>query len=424
MSRFINPLLIDKSVYAVSMVGNYTSMRPSAVEMLQGPTFAQELETIQAKDKVQETSKAESKTAPKIEAAESLETEETTTPYRIDNTAAENVEEDEDFGFDDFVDIINPLQHIPIVGTIYREMTGDTIKPVPRIVGDVAFGALTGSLLITGAASIASAAIEENEGEEPLMMVADLFFGADEVPETNDAGETTMLASLFDTEEAPGTEKAEMVVASVETTDNAVSTPLAAPKVEPVQTASVDQSVVTVASATTKGKQPFGGIMDPSALGGQTKQIALAETAPAIKQGTATRLGNTIYASPAMNQAARINAARAAQLTAAQKASVTNETRNTEKMAEAEKLSLADSIVQSSQTSAAISPSSLMSMPGTTPTDSQTLGQLMHQSAKTVSNRSNALPPELVRDMMMMALDKYKTASGMAPSEMNIGTLN
>src|SRR5215470_6180450 len=29
------------------------------------------------------------------------------------------------FGFGDLVDIVNPLQHIPVVATIYRNMTGD-----------------------------------------------------------------------------------------------------------------------------------------------------------------------------------------------------------------------------------------------------------------------------------------------------------
>ncbi len=35
------------------------------------------------------------------------------------------------FSFGDIVDIINPLQHIPVVSTIYREMTGDDIGPGP-----------------------------------------------------------------------------------------------------------------------------------------------------------------------------------------------------------------------------------------------------------------------------------------------------
>lgn len=37
--------------------------------------------------------------------------------------------------FADLVDIVNPLQHIPIVSSIYRRLTGDTIDPVPRIAG-------------------------------------------------------------------------------------------------------------------------------------------------------------------------------------------------------------------------------------------------------------------------------------------------
>ncbi|MGB6086494.1 MAG: hypothetical protein WBF74_07845, partial [Parvibaculum sp.] len=32
-----------------------------------------------------------------------------------------------EFGFSDFLDVINPLQHIPIVSSIYRELTGDEL---------------------------------------------------------------------------------------------------------------------------------------------------------------------------------------------------------------------------------------------------------------------------------------------------------
>jgi hypothetical protein len=35
----------------------------------------------------------------------------------------------------DLVDVVNPLQHIPIVSSIYRRLTGDTIDPVPRLAG-------------------------------------------------------------------------------------------------------------------------------------------------------------------------------------------------------------------------------------------------------------------------------------------------
>jgi hypothetical protein len=49
-----------------------------------------------------------------------------------------------EFGFGDFLDIINPLQHIPIVATLYRNMTGDTIGAAPRVIGGALWGRLGG----------------------------------------------------------------------------------------------------------------------------------------------------------------------------------------------------------------------------------------------------------------------------------------
>ena len=39
------------------------------------------------------------------------------------------------FTFLDFIDMINPLQHIPLVGSAYRELTGDEIDPASRVIG-------------------------------------------------------------------------------------------------------------------------------------------------------------------------------------------------------------------------------------------------------------------------------------------------
>ena len=50
----------------------------------------------------------------------------------------------QDFTFDDFLDIINPLQHLPLVSMIYRAITGDEIKPAMRILGDIGYGGPTG----------------------------------------------------------------------------------------------------------------------------------------------------------------------------------------------------------------------------------------------------------------------------------------
>jgi hypothetical protein len=53
---------------------------------------------------------------------------------------------DERFSFHDLIDIVNPLQHIPVVSTIYRAITGERIKTFPKIAGDTLFGGVTGFL--------------------------------------------------------------------------------------------------------------------------------------------------------------------------------------------------------------------------------------------------------------------------------------
>lgn len=42
--------------------------------------------------------------------------------------------------FGDMIDIINPLQHIPVVSTLYRHFTGDTIAPAARLAGGAILG--------------------------------------------------------------------------------------------------------------------------------------------------------------------------------------------------------------------------------------------------------------------------------------------
>jgi len=48
------------------------------------------------------------------------------------------------FSFHDVLDAINPLQHIPIVSTIYRAVTGDTLGNASRVVGDGIYGGVIG----------------------------------------------------------------------------------------------------------------------------------------------------------------------------------------------------------------------------------------------------------------------------------------
>lgn len=50
------------------------------------------------------------------------------------------------FSFRDLLDIINPLQHIPGVSTIYRKVTGDTLDALPRLAGGTLFGGIAGAV--------------------------------------------------------------------------------------------------------------------------------------------------------------------------------------------------------------------------------------------------------------------------------------
>jgi hypothetical protein len=65
------------------------------------------------------------------------------------------------FGFGDFVDIINPLQHIPIVATVYRNFSGDSIGAAPRVIGGALWGRIGG--LVGG---LANAVLEWWSGKD------------------------------------------------------------------------------------------------------------------------------------------------------------------------------------------------------------------------------------------------------------------
>ncbi len=50
----------------------------------------------------------------------------------------------DDLNFDALVDTINPLQHIPVVSTIYREVTGDKMGAPAAIIGGALYGGVFG----------------------------------------------------------------------------------------------------------------------------------------------------------------------------------------------------------------------------------------------------------------------------------------
>ncbi|MBU0725698.1 MAG: hypothetical protein KJ904_16400 [Alphaproteobacteria bacterium] len=72
--------------------------------------------------------------------------------------------------FFDFLDLINPLQHIPGVATVYRNLTGDTIRPDVQVMGAALIGGPIGLL-----AAASKAVIEQINGENLDKTVMALF---------------------------------------------------------------------------------------------------------------------------------------------------------------------------------------------------------------------------------------------------------
>ncbi|MBN2751907.1 MAG: hypothetical protein JXQ84_04290 [Rhodospirillaceae bacterium] len=77
---------------------------------------------------------------------------------------------DDGLSFWDVLDVINPLQHIPVVNSIYRELTGDEIKPAMKLIGGTLFGGVIG--LSTAAVDVAVEGLSGKDlGEHAMAMI-------------------------------------------------------------------------------------------------------------------------------------------------------------------------------------------------------------------------------------------------------------
>jgi hypothetical protein len=79
--------------------------------------------------------------------------------------------------FSDVVAILNPLQNLPIVGTIYRKLTGDEPHPAARVLGGLLWG---GPFGLVGAALTYVA--EQVSGKNATEIVKSIFDGSEKPP--------------------------------------------------------------------------------------------------------------------------------------------------------------------------------------------------------------------------------------------------
>ncbi len=214
-----------------------------------------------------------------------------------------------DFSFSDFIDMINPLQHIPVLSSIYREIVGEPINPVARVSGDLLYGALMGgaTAVLGGLGSVGDVLMEGETGKDATGNVVAALFGA-EAPGQADAA--VQLAKSEDAsvpELAPTAQLAEAGPGIAPLQDPASAVNLAGgPALSPAQgkylaaqiasqtAATADKAIQSIAE--TKGflldptkKLPFGGVLDPAALQGTNLSLAMANSAPGLQ------LGQTVY---------------------------------------------------------------------------------------------------------------------------------
>ena len=87
------------------------------------------------------------------------------------------------FNFHELLSELNPLQYIPVIGTLYRSVTGDTIPQAALTVGSLVFSGLAGGPvgLAIGAASVG---LEQATGINPETighnLLADIGIGTEE----------------------------------------------------------------------------------------------------------------------------------------------------------------------------------------------------------------------------------------------------
>lgn len=187
--------------------------------------------------------------------------------------------------FGDVLDVINPLQHIPIISTFYRAITGDEISPGARIAGGALYGGPVGFAVAT-----ANAMIEAATGEDIGDSVMTALFSDedDTVPE----GERQAAASAIAVADADP--------ATVGTAALPVS--LLPPKTQsPVPIAFGAKTPVLHQTA----KLPFGGIGTMAAVPNQASNkdpvAALLQARAAVPlAGPVQGLGNNVRARPVL----------------------------------------------------------------------------------------------------------------------------
>lgn len=331
----------------------------------------------------------------------------------------------------DALDLVNPLQQIPLVGDVYRSVTGEKISGLARVAGGFLWGGLTGGFVAAFTAAYAETHDDQGPGEQAVaallgtdkgtpvppaapVMLAEARPPSAAAPKDSAALAPLQLAALS----TPGSAAPEARISVAASTQSTAVGPTLAPSApqagQPVFAASLpSEALQALAQRAAAGKNQSSS---DQAMTVQTASIAplrdrlnhkrpttLSTTPKPLDQYTTLPIdgaggGNFIARLPPPG-AGRIAAGTAVAAAA-----------------QAQNLQLLQGAINTAGTEmppAALSPA-MPPLPDPVDPDlaSTATGTLTHPVA---SGQHNPLPLQLVQDMMLQALDKYKAMQAVTP---------
>jgi hypothetical protein len=202
-------------------------------------------------------------------------------------------QEDSGPGFGDFLDMINPLQHIPIINSIYREVSGDDIGVGARMAGGAIYGGVLG-LAIAAVNSLVEAATGDDIGGHAIAM-----FKGDDSP----AMPATAVAS---TTTAPAEEAQVQAQVAAETGDAQPVTLDLLGAAEPAPAAAEPQRVAVDAAPVPPAPTPTAAVAATEPMRALPTRDARMMPAPGRTLGTTARQVSAVQL-PVSNNSGRSN---------------------------------------------------------------------------------------------------------------------
>lgn len=203
------------------------------------------------------------------------------------------------FSFKDLLDIVNPLQHLPVVGSIYRYLTGDEPAAGTRIIGDALYGGPIGF----GVSVVSNALLTSADGQDVGERLLTGVFG----PRDHDSSTTLGTPQVASADGQPAAQEPMPAwMASVGTPDGQPRTPApATPQNTAARTASATPPTKPMA---TKPMSSAASPSSPTALPARSiasasAALPMSPAAPAAAQQAASQPLAAMPAQPvAMNQ--------------------------------------------------------------------------------------------------------------------------